>query len=197
MLSTRRGQLGQPRDDRLRTRTLSGLQQVPDAGGTPQPLTRLEKGEISHRWPEFLPGGKAVLFAAVDCGSLSQRAGRRPVARDRRTAEPGPRGDEPPLRALRAPGLCARGKLDGRAVRSPAAGGHGRGDSRGRGRPAIPVSGAAQYSFSATGSLVYVPGAFSAPKAGWCGSVAMGQSSPWPPLRTPTRRRGFPPTDGE
>ena len=35
-----------------------------DAGGTPQPLTRLEKGEISHRWPEFLPGGKAVLFTA-------------------------------------------------------------------------------------------------------------------------------------
>ena len=43
---------------------VSALQQVPDAGGTPQPLTRLEKGEVSHRWPEFLPGGKAVLFAA-------------------------------------------------------------------------------------------------------------------------------------
>jgi serine/threonine-protein kinase len=40
------------------------LQQVSDAGGTPQPLTRLEKGEVSHAWPEFLPGGKAVLFAA-------------------------------------------------------------------------------------------------------------------------------------
>ena len=44
-----------------------------------------------------------------------------------------------------------------------------------------PATGAAQYSFSATGSLVYVPGAFSRPKAGWCGSIAMGQSSPWPP----------------
>jgi Tol biopolymer transport system component len=44
--------------------TVGALQQVSDAGGTPQPLTRLEKGEISHRWPEFLPGGKAVLFAA-------------------------------------------------------------------------------------------------------------------------------------
>jgi len=40
------------------------LQQVPDAGGTPQPVTRFEKGDVSHRWPEFLPGGKAVLFAA-------------------------------------------------------------------------------------------------------------------------------------
>ena len=29
-------------------------------------------------------------------------------------------------------------------------------------------------------------GAFSRPNSGWCGSVAMGQSSPWPPQRTPT-----------
>ena len=35
-----------------------------DAGGTPQPLTHLEKADVSHRWPEFLPGGKAVLFTA-------------------------------------------------------------------------------------------------------------------------------------
>jgi serine/threonine-protein kinase len=40
------------------------LQQVPVAGGTPHPLTRIEKGEVSQRWPEFLPGGKAVLFTA-------------------------------------------------------------------------------------------------------------------------------------
>jgi serine/threonine protein kinase len=46
------------------TGTTSGaLQQVSEAGGTPQPLTRLDKGEASQRWPEFLPGGKAVLFS--------------------------------------------------------------------------------------------------------------------------------------
>src|ERR1700730_13606363 len=46
------------------------LQQVADAGGTPHALTRFEKGESSHRWPEFLNGGKAVLFAAaVNTGS--------------------------------------------------------------------------------------------------------------------------------
>ena len=44
------------------------LQQVSDAGGTPLPLTRLEKGEAGHSWPEFLPGGKAVLFAAAPSG---------------------------------------------------------------------------------------------------------------------------------
>ena len=42
----------------------SALQQVSDAGGPQQPLTRLEKGDRSHLWPEFLPGGKAVLFVA-------------------------------------------------------------------------------------------------------------------------------------
>jgi serine/threonine protein kinase len=41
---------------------IAGLMQVSDAGGSPQVLTRLEKGETGHRLPEFLPGGKAVLF---------------------------------------------------------------------------------------------------------------------------------------
>jgi hypothetical protein len=36
--------------------TASFLQQVSDAGGPMQPLTRLERGDVSHRWPEFLPG---------------------------------------------------------------------------------------------------------------------------------------------
>jgi eukaryotic-like serine/threonine-protein kinase len=43
---------------------LSGLWQVSAQGGTPRPFTKLDrqKGEISHRWPQVLPGGKAVLF---------------------------------------------------------------------------------------------------------------------------------------
>jgi serine/threonine-protein kinase len=40
----------------------SGLQQLPEAGGTPQPLTRPADGEVDHRWPGLLPGGDAVLF---------------------------------------------------------------------------------------------------------------------------------------
>ena len=41
-----------------------GLFQVPAGGGTAQVLTRLnsDEGEFSHRWPQVLPGGKAVLF---------------------------------------------------------------------------------------------------------------------------------------
>jgi len=43
----------------------SPILRVPSAGGTPQPVTSLDaaKGENSHRWPKFLPGGKAILFA--------------------------------------------------------------------------------------------------------------------------------------
>src|SRR6266540_6809180 len=39
---------------------------VPSAGGTPIPLTQLDsaKSEHTHRWPQFLPGGKALLFTA-------------------------------------------------------------------------------------------------------------------------------------
>jgi serine/threonine-protein kinase len=42
----------------------SGLWQVAAAGGDPRELTKPDRarGEKSHRWPHFLPGGKAVLF---------------------------------------------------------------------------------------------------------------------------------------
>lgn len=44
----------------------SGLFRVSAAGGEPGPLTTLDeaKGEESHRWPQLLPGGKAVLFTS-------------------------------------------------------------------------------------------------------------------------------------
>jgi serine/threonine-protein kinase len=41
-----------------------GLSRVPAAGGAPQPLTTLVNGEATHRWPQVLPGGQAVLFTA-------------------------------------------------------------------------------------------------------------------------------------
>ena len=44
--------------------TASGLWRVSAVGGEPEPLTTpdVERGEVDHRWPEILPGGKAVLF---------------------------------------------------------------------------------------------------------------------------------------
>ena len=40
-----------------------GLYRVPAGGGRLEPLTRLQPGEFTHRQPQFLPGGKALIFS--------------------------------------------------------------------------------------------------------------------------------------
>jgi len=44
----------------------SGLVKVSADGGEPQPVTELDRasGERSHRWPQFLPDGRSVLYMA-------------------------------------------------------------------------------------------------------------------------------------
>jgi serine/threonine-protein kinase len=37
------------------------LARIPESGGAPQPITNLG-AEISHRWPQALPGGQAILY---------------------------------------------------------------------------------------------------------------------------------------
>ena len=54
----------------------SGLSRVSSAGGTPEAVTTLdeedeEKEETAHRWPQVLPGGKAVLFTVL-AGSVGE-----------------------------------------------------------------------------------------------------------------------------
>ena len=46
------------------TSNLSPLLRVAASGGTPSPATRLDVAarEISHRWPQFLPGGRRFLY---------------------------------------------------------------------------------------------------------------------------------------
>jgi Tol biopolymer transport system component len=41
-----------------------GLFSMSATGSKPEQLTQLAKGEVSHRWPHFLPDGKHVLFLA-------------------------------------------------------------------------------------------------------------------------------------
>jgi serine/threonine protein kinase/Tol biopolymer transport system component len=44
----------------------SGLFQVSSSGGTPQPVTKLDKSKHdSHRWPHFLPDGRHFLYLAI------------------------------------------------------------------------------------------------------------------------------------
>jgi serine/threonine-protein kinase len=55
-------------DDRIVfSRAAGGLWEVPAAGGTPQALTVVnsERGELSHRLPHVLPGGDAILFTST------------------------------------------------------------------------------------------------------------------------------------
>ena len=51
---------------------IGGLSRVPSSGGVPEPLTRLsgDAQENSHRWPQILRGGKAVLFTAGHGGGI-------------------------------------------------------------------------------------------------------------------------------
>jgi eukaryotic-like serine/threonine-protein kinase len=44
--------------------SVGALKQVAASGGTPAPLTKLDlaNGETSHRWPQFLPGGRRFLY---------------------------------------------------------------------------------------------------------------------------------------
>jgi Tol biopolymer transport system component len=50
-----------------------GLMRIHAAGGTPQPVTRLdhELFDVAHRWPSFLPGGRRFLFYVVNTTSFS------------------------------------------------------------------------------------------------------------------------------
>jgi len=43
-------------------RISGGLSRVPSTGGSPTAVTELVGEERTHRWPQILPGGKAILF---------------------------------------------------------------------------------------------------------------------------------------
>ncbi len=51
----------------------SGLWMVSAYGGTPRSVTTLDstRGEVTHRWPEILPGGKAAIFTSRRRDQLS------------------------------------------------------------------------------------------------------------------------------
>jgi serine/threonine-protein kinase len=49
-----------------------GLLRVSSAGGKAEPLTKLEQGEVTHRWPQVLPGAKAVLYMSSGAGGAAE-----------------------------------------------------------------------------------------------------------------------------
>jgi serine/threonine-protein kinase len=141
----------------------SALIQVPEAGGASRPLTRLAKGEAAHRWPDVLPGGKAVLFAASVSGfnlTNAQIAVQSIGTGERRNLIQ--QGTQPRYAAtghliyaqsgslMAVPFDLERLEVTGTAV--PVV----------EGVLQSEITGTAQYSISATGSLVYVPGSVQA-----------------------------------
>ncbi len=54
----------------------TSLLRISEKGGKPSPLTTLNpgKGEATHRWPHFLPGGKMALFTIHDLSGDYEKA---------------------------------------------------------------------------------------------------------------------------
>jgi serine/threonine-protein kinase len=50
----------------------SVLFKIPDAGGTPEPLTKLGATEFTHRWPQILPDGQSVLFTSAAAANYEE-----------------------------------------------------------------------------------------------------------------------------
>jgi len=133
------------------------VQEMPEAGGAAKPLTQMAKGDTSHRWPEALPDGQAVLFATGLTTSSMQVAVYVTGTGEQRILVPVPGSTQPRYAAsghllyvqgstlMAAPFDARRQVLTGEAVPVVE---NVQGNS----------FGAAQYSISTTGSLVYVSG---------------------------------------
>ncbi len=128
----------------------AGVWRVPASGGTPERLTAPEQGEV-HRWPELLPSANAFLFTSRR-GGRDQLAVERLDTGERRSLIEGTSGRYAPSGHLvfaRAGALMAA-PFDVRRLRLT-------GD-------ALPVqqglassdNGAAHFSFSRNGALVYL-----------------------------------------
>jgi len=168
------------------TPTIGPIQEVSDSGGTPQPLTHLEKGETYLGWPEFLPGNKAVIFQGGSGGVVVQPIGTG----DRRYVIYGQEGTMPRYLSSGHLVYAQAGTL--MAVPFDVK----RLEVRGTAVPVVQnvmqgvAPGATQYSVSATGSLVYVSGGAQASQQSRL--VWVSRNGTEQPLPAPARTYEFP-----
>ncbi len=164
------------------------VQELPEAGGTPSPLTHIDKGEFAL-WPEWLPDGKAVLFASGNAGPSMRIAVHVTGTGEQRILVPVPGSTQPRYAAsghllyvqgrtlMAAPFDVRRQVLTGEAV------------------PVLenvqvnPITAVAQYSISATGSLVYVSGGSQANQSRL---VWVSRDGKEQPVAAPPRDYSFP-----
>ncbi len=159
----------------------SPLFRVSAESGSPEALTTLEGGDVTHRWPQVLPGGRALLYTASAATGNYQDAkivvrsltngNVATVHRGGYYARYVPTGHLVYISQGKL--YAARFNLDRLAIESQPA-------------PILtdvsnsPTTGTAQYSISSTGSLVYVPSAGEAANPSIFWSEANGGM---PPLR--------------
>jgi Tol biopolymer transport system component len=164
------------------------VQELPEAGGTPRPLTRIDKGGYPL-WPELLPDGQAMLFASGTAPMFNRIAVQVTGTGEQRILVPVPGSTQPRYAAsghllyvqgstlMAAPFDVRRGVLTGEAV------------------PVVEnlqvnsADAAAQYSISATGSLVYVSGGIQANRSRL---VWVSRDGKEQPLAAPPRDYSFP-----
>ncbi len=134
------------------------LQSVPEAGGAMQAVTKLQGQENAHRWPELLPDGQTLLFAAGGTGrnwdgativAQSLASGER---RDLIKGGTHPRyASSGQLVYARDGDLLSVGFDPNRLMIT------GRPVTVLEGVVQAPLTGAAQYSISTNGTLTYIP----------------------------------------
>jgi serine/threonine protein kinase len=133
---------------------VGGLQQIPDGGGTLEQLTHLERGDAAHGWPELLPNGESMLFTVATNGPprLAVQA-LRSGKRQNLIAGGTPHFVDSGQLVYAQAGTLMAAPFDLRKLTITSAA-----------IPVVegilqsPITGAAQYSISSTGTLAYVPG---------------------------------------
>ena len=135
------------------------LLRVSSDGGKPEPLTSLAEGEAMQQWPQFLPGGKAVLYTSGTVNGAFNDASlvvqslpsgtRKVVQRGGYYGRYLPSGHLVYIHdgtLFAAPFDLDRLEVTGQPV--PAL----------EGVTSNSITGGAQFAVSATGTLVYLPG---------------------------------------
>ena len=169
--------------------TRAGLSRIPATGGTPEEITTRSEGELSHRWPHFLPNGKAVLFTQdqgatyddVTIEALVLRTGERKLLHEG--------GTYPRYLPSGLPRAKSRGHLvyvrEGTLFAVPFD--PERLEVTGQPAPVlegvlsvggIPGNRGAQYAFSPTGTLVYLSGTASSSAYSLVRADRSGQATP-------------------
>jgi serine/threonine-protein kinase len=168
--------------------TSSGLMRVSAAGGEPEVLTTPngEKGERTHRWPEVLPGAKAVVFVVGDVAQVSYYLDAQIAVQSFETGE---------RKILPVRGTFPRYLPSGHLLFASEGGLFAASFDQARLEitgPAIPVlddvrhrndNGAAQFAVSRDGSLIHVAGGSQETKSGIAVYDRRGTARPLAPQK--------------